>query len=245
MGEKTVLITGASRGIGAACARRFAQAGYAVAINYHRSEGQALALAEELRTAGHTVLPVRADVADPGAVREMVDKVLEKFCQLDILICNAGVAQQSLFTDITDEAWRRLFAVNVDGVFHCCRGVLPHFIHQKAGKIITISSMWGITGGSCEVAYSAAKAAVIGLTKALAKEVGPSGITVNCVAPGVIGTEMNENLTAEDLQALREETPLGRIGTPEEVAETVYFLSSQAADFMTGQIISPNGGILI
>lgn len=245
MGEKTVLITGASRGIGAACARRFAQAGYAVAINYHRSEGAALALAEELRTAGYTVLPVQADVADPGAVREMVDKVLEKFCQLDILICNAGVAQQSLFTDITDEVWRRLFAVNVDGVFHCCRAVLPHFIHRKAGKIITMSSMWGITGGSCEVAYSAAKAAVIGLTKALAKEVGPSGITVNCVAPGVIGTEMNDNLTAEDLQALREETPLGRIGTPEEVAETVYFLSSQAADFMTGQIISPNGGILI
>lgn len=245
MTGKTVLITGASRGIGAACARRFAAAGCRIALNYHRSQTAALALAEELRASGVQVELFRADVGDPDQVRTMVDNVLEKFCQLDILVCNAGVAKQQLFTDITDLDWRTLFRVNVDGTFYCCRAVLPHFIHRKAGRIITLSSMWGITGGSCEVAYSASKAAIIGLTKALAKEVGPSGITVNCVAPGVIRTEMNGNLTAEDLEALRLETPLETIGRPEDVAESVFFLASPAASFITGQVLSPNGGILI
>ncbi|MBU5435324.1 elongation factor P 5-aminopentanone reductase [Pseudoflavonifractor sp. MSJ-37] len=242
---RTVLITGASRGIGAACARRFAAAGDQVVVNYHRSEAAAQALVEEIRSAGGTAAAIRADVGDPEQVRAMVDNVLEKFCQLDILICNAGVAKQQLFTDITDQDWRGIFRTDVDGVFYACRAVLPHFIHRKAGSIVTLSSMWGVTGGSCEVAYSAAKAAVIGLTRALAKEVGPSGIRVNCVAPGVIDTEMNGNLGPEDLEALREETPLERIGRPEDVAESVYFLSSPAAGFITGQILSPNGGILI
>lgn len=242
---RTVLITGASRGIGAACARRFAAAGDRVVVNYHRSEAAAQALVEEIRSAGGTAAAVRADVGDPEQVQTMVDNVLEKFCQLDILVCNAGVAKQQLFTDITDQDWRGIFRTDVDGVFYACRAVLPHFIHRKAGSIVTLSSMWGVTGGSCEVAYSAAKAAVIGLTRALAKEVGPSGIRVNCVAPGVIDTEMNGNLGPEDLEALREETPLERIGRPEDVAESVYFLSSPAAGFITGQILSPNGGILI
>ncbi len=242
---RTVLITGASRGIGAACARHFAAAGDRVVINYRRSEAEALALVQEIETAGGAAMAVRADVGDPEQVRQMVDNVLEKFCQLDILICNAGIARQQLFTDITDEDWRDLFRTNVDGTFYCCRAVLPHFIHRKAGRIVTLSSMWGITGGSCEVAYSATKAAVIGLTRALAKEVGPSGITVNCVAPGVIDTEMNGNLTPADLEALREETPLERIGMPEDVAESVFFLASEGARFMTGQVLSPNGGILI
>ena len=242
---KSVLITGAGRGIGAACARRFAAAGYAVALNYCRSEGPALALAESINQNGGRAIAVQADVSDPAAVGRMVDNVLENFCQLDTLVCNAGIAWQGLLTDCTDEIWRRIFAVDVDGVFYCCRAVLPHFIHRKAGRIITLSSMWGITGGSCEAPYSAAKAAVIGLTKALAKEVGPSGVTVNCVAPGVIDTEMNGNLTPEDLEALRQETPLERIGTPEDVAESVYFLASEAGGFLTGQVLSPNGGILI
>ena len=242
---KSVLITGAGRGIGAACARRFAAAGYAVALNYCRSEGPALALAESINQNGGRAIALRADVSDPAAVGRMVDNVLENFCQLDTLVCNAGIAWQGLLTDCTDEIWRRIFAVDVDGVFYCCRAVLPHFIHRKAGRIITLSSMWGITGGSCEAPYSAAKAAVIGLTKALAKEVGPSGVTVNCVAPGVIDTEMNGNLTPEDLEALRQETPLERIGTPEDVAESVYFLASEAGGFLTGQVLSPNGGILI
>lgn len=245
MEQKTALITGASRGIGAATARRLARAGYAVAVNYCNSEERALALVEELRAEGHTAMAVRADVSDPEQVRTMVDNVLDKFCQLDILVCNAGIARQQLFTDISDGDWRTLFRTNVDGTFYCCRAVLPHFIHRKAGKIVTMSSMWGLTGGSCEVAYSATKAAVIGLTKALSKEVGPSGITVNCVAPGVIDTEMNANLTPEDLEALRQETPLESIGRPEDVAESVFFLTSEGARFITGQILSPNGGILI
>ena len=193
MEQKVVLITGASRGIGAAAARRFAAGGCRVVVNYHRSREQAEALAAEIGG-----WAVQADVSDPVQVGKMVDNVLDKFCQLDILICNAGVAQQKLFGDLTDEDWRRIFAVNVDGVFHTIRAALPHFIHRKAGKILTVSSMWGQVGGSCEAAYSAAKAAVIGLTKALAKELGPSGITVNCVSPGVIQTDMNAHLDAGD-----------------------------------------------
>ena len=240
MEQKVVLITGASRGIGAAAARRFAAGGCRVVVNYHRSREQAEALAAEIGG-----WAVQADVSDPVQVRKMVDNVLDKFCQLDILICNAGVAQQKLFGDLTDEDWRRIFAVNVDGVFHTIRAALPHFIHRKAGKILTVSSMWGQVGGSCEAAYSAAKAAVIGLTKALAKELGPSGITVNCVSPGVIQTDMNAHLDGETMAALAEETPLGTIGTPEDVAEAMWYLASDAARFVTGQVLAPNGGLII
>lgn len=243
--QKTVLITGASRGIGAETARRFSAAGYAVALHYHRSEERALALAEELRGAGGEVLTVQADVGDWSQVRKMVDNVLDKFCQLDILICNAGVSWQGLLSEMSVEEWRRLCAVDLDGVFYCCKAVIPHFVARKAGKILTVSSMWGQTGGSCEAAYSAAKAGVIGLTKALAKELGPSGIAVNCVAPGVIATEMNQNLTPADLDALREETPLGRIGTAGDVAESLLFLASEGASFITGQVLAPNGGLVI
>ena len=243
--QKSVLITGASRGIGAETARVFAAAGYAVAVNYHRSEAAALALVDELTAAGHTALAVKADVSDAAKVRNMVDNVLEIFCQLDILVCNAGISWEGLLTEMTEEEWRRVFAVNVDGVFHCCAAVLPRFIHGKAGKIITVSSMWGQAGASCEVAYSAAKAAVIGFSKALAKEVGPSGITVNCVAPGVIDTEMNAHLSPRDLNALREETPLERIGTARDVAESILFLASEGADFLTGQVLCPNGGLVV
>ena len=237
---KTVLITGGSRGIGAATARRFAAAGYRVAINYNRSEREALELAEEL---GGTA--VRADVGDPDQVQAMVDNVLDKFCQLDILVCNAGIAQQKLFGNLTNEDWKRIFTVNVEGVFYTIRAALPHMLHRKEGRIVTVSSMWGQVGGSCEVAYSASKAAVIGLTKALAKEIGPSGITVNCVAPGVIATEMNAGLSTEDLEALRNETPLESIGKPEDVAESIFFLASDAARFITGQTLAPNGGLII
>ena len=245
MEQRTALITGASRGIGAATARRLARAGYAVAVNYCRSEERALALVEELREAGHTAMAVHADVSDPDQVGDMVDNVLDKFCQLDILVCNAGRSWVGLLGDMTPEEWRELFAVNLDSVFYCCKAVMPHMIHRKRGKIITISSMWGQVGASCEAAYSASKAGVIGLTKALAKELGPSGITVNCVAPGVVDTEMNQNLTAEDLDALRQETPLERIGRAEDVAESVRFLASEGADFITGQVICPNGGLII
>ena len=240
MAQRVVLITGGSRGIGAAAARRFAAGGDKVVINYCRSRERAEALAAEIDG-----WAVEADVSDPEQVRNMVDNVLDKFCQLDILICNAGIAQQKLFGDLTDQDWRRMFAVNVDGMFYTIRAALPHFIHRKQGRILTLSSMWGQVGGSCEVAYSAAKAAVIGMTKALAKELGPSGITVNCVAPGVIDTEMNDNLGPEDLAALAEETPMGVIGRPEDVAEALWYLASPGAKFVTGQVLAPNGGLIV
>ena len=240
MAQRVVLITGGSRGIGAAAARRFAAGGDKVVINYCRSQERAEALAAEIGG-----WAVEADVSDPEQVRNMVDNVLDKFCQLDILICNAGIAQQKLFGDLTDQDWRRMFAVNVDGMFYTIRAALPHFIHRKQGRILTLSSMWGQVGGSCEVAYSAAKAAVIGMTKALAKELGPSGITVNCVAPGVIDTEMNANLGPEDLAALAEETPMGVIGKPEDVAEALWYLASPGAKFVTGQVLAPNGGLIV
>ena len=237
---KSVLITGASRGIGAACARKFAAEGCRVAINYNHSKEQAEALAEELGG-----IAVQADVADPVQVQKMVDTVLDKFCQLDILVCNAGVSHVGLLSDMTDEEWRRLFAVNVDGVFHCCRAVIPHFVHRKSGRIVTVSSMWGQVGASCEAAYSASKAAVIGLTRALAKELGPSGISANCVAPGVIDTDMNRALSAQDLEALKEETPLERIGTAAQVADAVWFFSGGQSDFITGQVLGVNGGLVL
>mgnify|MGYP004733081737 CR=1 FL=1 len=233
---KTALITGASRGIGAACARALSEAGYRIVINYNRSASPAAALAEELDG-----LAVQADVSDPVQVAEMFSIA----GRIDVLVCNAGISSSGLFTDITPAQWQHIFAVNVGGIFNCCQAALPHMLREKHGKIITVSSMWGITGASCESAYSASKAAVIGLTKSLAKELGPSGITVKCVAPGVIDTDMNACYSPDVLDSLREETPLGTIGQPEDVAALVRFLASDDAKFITGQVIGANGGFLI
>lgn len=243
--RNTVLITGASRGIGAATARRFAREGWCVGINYHTSQEKARALAGELEALGIPVGLYPCDVSRRDQVEEMLAAFLRDFGRIDVLVCNAGIARQELFTDITAEGWRRMLGVNLDGVFHCCQAALADMLHRKAGKIITLSSMWGQVGASCEVAYSAAKAGVIGLTRALAKELGPSGITVNCVAPGVIETEMNGLLSQETKAALAEETPLERLGTPQDVAEAIWFLASQGGDFFTGQVLSPNGGYII
>ena len=242
---KYALITGASGGIGAATARAFAQAGYGVAIHAHRSVDKLHALAQELSALSVPVLEVCADLSDPVQAKTMVDNVLEKFCQLDILVCCSGLSHVGLVTDIDPQQWKTLFGVNVDGMHYCCQAVLPHMVHRKEGCILTISSMWGQVGASCEVAYSATKGAVITYTKALAQEVGPSNIRVNCIAPGVIATEMNAHLSPEDLEALADETPLGRIGTPEECAACALFLASEGASFVTGQVLAPNGGLVI
>ena len=242
---KYALITGASGGIGAATARAFAQAGYGVAIHAHRNVDKLHALSQELSALSVPVLEVCADLSDPVQAKTMVDNVLEKFCQLDILICCSGLSHVGLVTDIDPQQWKTLFGVNVDGMHYCCQAVLPHMVHRKEGCILTISSIWGQVGASCEVAYSATKGAVIAYTKALAQEVGPSNIRVNCIAPGVIATEMNAHLSPEDLDALADETPLGRIGTPEECAACALFLASDGASFVTGQVLAPNGGLVI
>ena len=242
---KAALITGGSRGIGAACARLFARQGYGVGIVCQKAKDRAEALAEELAALGVPVKVYVCDVAQQEQVQAMTAAFLREFGRIDVLVCNAGIARQELFTDITEAGWREVMGVDLDGVFYCAQAVLPDMLHRKAGKIITLSSMWGQVGASCEVAYSTAKAGVIGLTKALAKELGPSGITVNCVAPGVIDTEMNGNLPQDIKDELAEETPLERLGTPEDVAQAVWFLASSAGDFFTGQVLAPNGGLII
>ena len=242
---KMALVTGASRGIGRATAEAFARAGYQVAANYCRSKEQIEQFSAQMEREGCAVIPVQADVSDPEQVERMVQTVQRQFGHIDVLVCNAGIARQGLLTDFSPADWRQMMAVNLDGTFYCCRSVLPGMIRRQSGCIITTSSIWGITGASCEVPYSAAKAGIIGLTRALAKEVGPSGIRVNCIAPGVIDTEMNGNLTPEVMAQLREETPLGTIGTPKQVADLALYLAGEGASFLTGQVISPNGGFLI
>lgn len=242
--KKTVLITGASRGIGRAAAEAFAKSGYDVAVNYNKSAEAAETLCRELEKYSIKAMPFQADVADKKAVEKMSAEIEIAMGAVSVLVNNAGIAEQALFTDITEEMWDRMFAVNVKGAYNCTQAVLPKMIHEKYGRIINISSMWGISGASCEVHYSAAKAALIGFTKALAKEVGLSGITVNCVAPGVIDTDMNGHLSPEIISELKEETPLNRIGTPRDVAETVLFLASEKASFITGQTISVDGGFV-
>lgn len=241
----TVLITGASRGIGAATARYFAQRGWDVAVNYNKSEAAARELVDELTGLGARAYAIGADVSDPEQAAMLVERTVETLGGLDALVCNAGVSlPQQLLTDTTDEQWRQVFAANVDGTFYTLRAAAPHFVRAKAGRIVTLASMWGMTGGSCEVAYSASKGAVIAMTRALAKELGPSGVAVNCVSPGVIDTDMNAHLDGDSLEQLRQDTPLARIGTPEDVAAAIWFLCADAP-FVTGQVLSCCGGMVI
>lgn len=243
--NRTVLITGASRGIGRATALAFAKEGYNVLVNYRTHEQDARELRDELRALHASAEMVYADVSKRGEVDEMFAYAREAFSRVDVLVNNAGVAQQKLFSDITESDWDRMFDINIKGMFHCAQAALGQMISEKRGKIVNVSSIWGIAGASCEVHYSASKAAVIGFTKALAKEVGPSGIQVNCVAPGVVETQMNAALDTDTKEGLKEETPLGCIGEPDDIAQAILFLAEEKSKFITGQVISPNGGIVI
>ena len=241
MQQRVALVTGASRGIGAAIARELSRQGYAVAVHYNRSAEAALALTAQLPGA----IAVQADMADAQAVEQMVETVAAHYGRIDVLVNNAGVALWKLAMDTTVQEWDNLFNINVRGAFAATRATLPHMVAAQGGSIVNISSMWGQVGASCEVAYSAAKAALIGMTKALAKEMGGAGIRVNCVCPGVIATDMIAGFDAQAIDELAEETPLGRIGQPEDVARTVAYLAGEGAAFITGQVVGVNGGFVI
>ena len=243
--SKTAIVTGGSRGIGAAAVTLLARNGWRVAVGCLQNPEKAQALCASLEAEGCQVFPFRGDVASVEEMEAFARAVLDRWGRIDLLVNNAGIAQQKLFTDLTEEDWDRMFAVNTRSLFTCCRAAVPHMVRRHTGNIINVSSIWGQVGASCEVAYSAAKGAVIAYTKALAKELGPSNIRVNCVAPGVIDTEMNAHLSPDDLAALAEETPLGRIGAPEEAAAAIAFLASGEASFLTGQVIAPNGGLVV
>lgn len=237
---KTALITGGSRGIGAAMVRAFSAAGYAVAFLYRQADDAAAVVARETGACA-----IRADVGEESDVKRAIEEARASLGHIDVLVNNAAIAGFRLFTDITTEEWNRFVSVNLNGAFYCAREVLPEMIRRKSGKIINVSSMWGQVGASCEVHYSTVKAALIGMTKALAKEVGPSGITVNCIAPGVIDTDMNRALGEQTLADLAQETPLGRLGRPEDVAACALYLAQESGDFVTGQVIGVNGGFVI
>lgn len=240
---KNVLITGASGGIGSAAALEFARLGYGVALHYNTNKAAAEQLAEKIINSGGRAEAFRADIADEAAVDEMFTRAEQSLGQIDVLVNNAGADWKGLFTDMTLAEWERIMAINCTGVFLCSRRALPAMIRNHSGSIVNVASIWGEVGASCEVAYSTSKAAIIGLTKALAKEVGPSDIRVNCVSPGVIDTPMNSDLTEEDMAVLSDETPLMRIGTPEEVARAIVFMSE--GSFITGQVLGVNGGFVI
>lgn len=239
------VVTGASGGIGAEIAKRLAQDGFSVALIYNRNAEKAQKTADEITLSGGSAKTYKCDVRDSTEITSAIEAIERDFGEISVLVNNAGISEQKLLTDITDSDWENMISTNLSGPFYFCRAVLPYFVHRKSGRIINISSMWGETGGSCEVHYSAAKAGLIGLTKALAKEVAPSGITVNAVSPGVINTEMVTKLGKDTVDMLREEIPVMRLGTPEDVANAVSFLADDKSSYITGQVLSVNGGIVI
>ena len=244
--ERVALVTGSSRGIGRAVAAELAREGWAVCVNYIQHQQAAEDAVRAIRDAGGRAVAVQADVADGAAVAEMVRRAERELGgHVSLLVNNAGVAGQAQFQDITDEMWDRYLAVNLGGARNTIRAVLPRMISEKAGCIVNISSIWGLRGASCEVAYACTKAAIIALTRSLAAELGPSHIRVNCVAPGVINTDMVQVLGRETLDDLAEQTPLGRLGTPEDIAHAVAFLASDRASFITGQVLTADGGFIV
>ena len=244
---KKILVTGASGGIGSQTAVAFAKCGCDVALHFAKNSEKAESLAEKLTNEyGINAFAVQADVSDYEGVCKMFDEIDSRFGNLDVLVNNAGIAQQKLFTDITPDEWKKMTGVNLDGVFYCSQQALKRYmIKNHSGVILNISSMWGQVGASCEVHYSASKAGVIGLTKGLAKEVGLSGVRVNCICPGVIMTDMMKDFDEQTVQELKEESPLNMLGMPDDIAETAVFLCSDRARFITGQIVGVNGGMII
>lgn len=245
LSKKVVVVTGGAKGIGADICRKLALKGYSIAIGYNNSKKEAEALKEDLISMGTDAEIFRADIANSNEVRKMFSAIESRFGSIYALVNNSGIAEQALFTDITDDMWDKMIGTNLSGTFYCSREAVKRMLKNKEGKIVNIASMWGEVGASMEVHYSASKAGVIGLTKALAKEVGLSGITVNAVSPGVINTDMISDFSHSDLRALKEETPLNRLGEPIDVANAVAFLLSQNADFITGQVLGVNGGFII
>lgn len=243
--KKIALVTGGSKGIGACICKELAKNGYTVVINYNSSEKEAKSVLEEILSLGGEASIYKANVSNREGVKSMFDYIKNTYNTIDLLVNNAGISSLNLITDTSDEEWDNIIDTNLKSVFLCCREALKIMVSNHSGKIINMSSMWGVTGGSCEVAYSASKAGVIGFTKALAKEVGPSNINVNAVAPGVVMTSMMEDFTEDDISALKEETPLMRVGYPIDVANIVLYLASSKSDFITGQVIGVNGGICI
>ena len=236
---KTVVITGSSRGIGAATAKLFAENGFNVCVNYFHSEKAAKELTASLPSA----VAVKADISKKADAVALIEAATETFGHVDVLVNNAGIAlPPQLVTDVSDADYDRVFDINMKGVHNTVSAVLPQMVNRKSGNIVNISSLWGVVGGSCETVYTASKAAVIGYTKALAKELGPSGIRVNCVAPGFIRTEMNARFSEEEIASFAEETPLCRVGGPQDVAKAVFFLATDMSDFITGQTLCVDGG---
>ena len=242
--KKVALITGSSRGIGRAEAITLARDGYAICVNCVEREDKAQELVDMLRSNGCETMWYKADVSDSTAVKQMVAAIEEKLGAVTLLVNNAGIAKQCLFQDMTEDYWRHIFDVNLNGAFNTIQAVLPNMLHEHSGCIINTSSIWGQHGASCEVAYSATKHAIIGLTRSLAQELAPTNIRVNCVAPGVIDTDMVQVLGTKTLAALAEDTPAGRLGRPEDIAAVVSFLASDAASFITGQVITSDGGFM-
>lgn len=238
-------VTGASRGIGAATAVSLGNVGYTVAVLYNSNKAGAEKTVKKIEKNGGQARAYQLNITESEAVQAVVHKIQTELGNVSVLVNNAGISEQKLFTDITDADWSNMLAVHLNGAFFMTRAVLPAMLHEKYGRIINIASMWGETGGSCEVHYSAAKAGLIGLTKALAKELAPSGITVNAVSPGAVETDMMKMLGREVCESVAEETPVGRLGRPEEIADAVCFLASEKAAYITGQVLSVNGGSVI
>lgn len=243
--QKTAFVTGGGRGIGRAIVKKLAEDGFAVGIDYLHTRDAAETLAETLRAQGFQALAVRGDVTSRGSITSAIRQVEDAFGPISALVNNAGIAQNDLFQDTPEDLWHKMFATHADAAYYTIQAVLPHMLHEKMGGIVNISSIWGLRGAACEVAYAASKAALIGLTRSLAMELAPSGIRVNCVAPGVISTDMTAALGQDTLAALAEQTPVGRLGLPEDIAKAVSFLLSPDSAFVTGQVLTVDGGFIV